>query len=135
MLWVSKLANKSLSSSPTSLRCLSIAQECFKHFTDDRQRMLHIIIIFYPEKEKKEKKIHPMERDWICDPQFKACMIVGRTNWFIFSGVYESKVNSGNRLNWRQEIALAHDIIIRRLRARRIVKIEFDWERERSESH
>lgn len=43
------------------LSCDCTIEECFEQFTDDRQRMLHIIIIFFSgDKKKAEKSPHEM---------------------------------------------------------------------------
>lgn len=74
--------------------------ECSEQFTDDRQRMLHIIIISSP------KKVTPA-KDWIRSTSFfspstlnskHARMLNVNANWFSF----ERKVNLGNRLDWRE---------------------------------
>lgn len=110
-------------------------KECFEQFTDDRQRMLHIIIIFFPGwKNRRKRKVTPWnEIEFIrsCDPQFKACMIAGRTNWFIFW--FPPATN--RRLIWETywaernwEIGPVHDIIIRRLKAEGH-KLNLNWKK------
>lgn len=100
--------------------------ECSEQFTDDRQRMLHIIIISSP------KKVTPA-KDWIRSTSFfspttlnskHARMLNVNANWFSF----ERKVNLGNRLN-RDGKSCLHiiDIIIRRLRRQTDRSNQGEW--------